>query len=413
MQNEYCPVCRGNNTNLFLNLGSQPPANDLKDSVISAMNCKRHDLSLLICNDCLYVWLREQIPAKELFSGNTYLTGVSSQTREDMGDFADDCIHTCNLHRGSNVLDIASNDGTLLSYFKKEGYRVLGVDPSEPAFKIALTREIDTINAMFDSDIVEQILSTRGKIDLITATNIITHVTSPEDFLINCKKLLNPTGSIVFEFYNFESMISNSAFDQIYHEHISYFDFTTFSKLLHNLGMEAYNVKQVNSQGGSLRVFVSFPKMHMIGKTVKDMLELEGGIESIRSRYMSFPKRVNEMRGEIMEFVSREVLAGNKIAGYGASAKSTVLLNFLKLTNSEVIAIADKSPLKQGKFIPGAAIPVISPEELVKLGPNIIIIFAWNLKKEIVQYLLATFHIDVGMLTLLPKISFINSVLEE
>jgi novobiocin biosynthesis protein NovU/D-mycarose 3-C-methyltransferase len=208
-------------------------------------------------------------------------------------------------------------------------------------------------------------------------------------------------------------MISNSAFDQIYHEHISYFNFTTFSKLLHNVGMEAYKVKQVNSQGGSLRAFVSFPGRHIIDNSVKDMLKIEGGIESIRARYMRFPKRVIEIRGEILGLVKSEILAGNKIAGYGASAKSTVLLNFLKLTNSEVIAIADKSPLKQGKFIPGAAIPVISPEELVKLGPNIIIIFAWNLKKEIVQYLLATFHIDVGMLTLLPKISFINSVLEE
>ena len=329
-----------------------------------------------------------------------------------MKDFAEDCLRTCNLSKGSGVLDIASNDGTLLSFFKKEGYGVLGVDPSEPAYKIALSRGIETINAIFDSEIAEQILSTRGKQELVTATNIITHVANPEDFVVNCKKLLNPSGSIVFEFYNFESMISNSAFDQIYHEHISYFNFTTFSKLLHNVGMEAYKVKQVNSQGGSLRVFVSFPKMHFIDKSVKDMLELEGGIESIKVRYMLFPKRINEIKGEILNFVSQEVRAGNKIAGYGASAKSTVLLNYLKLSNSEVMAIADKSPLKQGKFIPGVAIPVISPEELVKLEPNIIIIFAWNLKNEIVQYLRTIFHDDVRIFTFIPEISPVRSIME-
>lgn len=409
MQNEHCPICGSINTDLFLDLGFQPPANDLKDSISNALNCSRFDLSLLICNDCLYVWLREKVQPKDLFSNNTYLTGVSSQTRDDMKDFAEDCLLTCNLSQGSDVLDIASNDGTLLSFFKKENCRVLGVDPSKPAFEIAMTRGIDTINAMFGSEIAEQILSTTGRKDLITATNIITHVTDPKDFLINCKKLLNPTGSIVFEFYNFESMISNSAFDQIYHEHISYFNFTTFSKLLHNVGMEAYKVKQVNSQGGSLRAFVSFPGRHIIDNSVKDMLKIEGGIESIRARYMRFPKRVIEIRGEILGLVKSEILAGNKIAGYGASAKATVLLNFLKMSSSEVMAIADKSPLKQGRFVPGVAIPVISPEELVTFRPNIIIIFAWNLKKEIVQYLLTLFHTDVRILTLIPRVSFINN----
>lgn len=412
MQNKRCPICGSNNTNLFIDLGYQPPANDLKDSMSTALNCSRFDLSLLICYECLYVWLREKVPSKDLFSNNTYLTGVSSQTREDMKDFAEDCLRTCNLSKESEVLDIASNDGTLLSFFKKKGYGVLGVDPSEPAFKIAQSRGIETVNAIFDSQIAEKILSTSGKKGLITATNIITHVANPEDFVVNCKKLLNPSGSVVFEFYNFESMISNSAFDQIYHEHISYFNFTTFSRLLNNVGMEAYKVKQVESQGGSLRVFVSFPKMHIIDKSVNDMLELEGGIESIKVRYMLFPKRVNEIKGEILNFVSREILAGNKIAGYGASAKSTVLLNFLKLSNSQIIAIADKSPLKQGRFIPGVAIPVISPDELIKLEPNVIIILAWNLKKEIVRYLRTIFHSDVRIFTFVPEISPAQSIME-
>ena len=382
VQANHCPICKSNNINLFLDLGNQPPANDLKNSINSALNCSRFELSLLICNDCLYVWLREKVQPEVLFSNNTYLTGVSNQTREDMKDFAEDCLRTCNLSKGSEVLDIASNDGTLLGFFKQEGCRVLGVDPSRPAFEIAMAKGINTINRMFDSDTRELILATSGKMDLITATNIITHIPNPEEFLINCKYLLKPTASLVVEFYNFESMISNSAFDQIYHEHISYFNFTTFSRLLENVDLEAYKAELVNSQGGSLRVFISFIGSQTIDESVKNILKMEGGLESIKSRYFLFPKKVAKIKEDALRFLAGEIHRGNKIAGYGASAKATVFLNFLALSRSEIIAIADKSPVKQGKFIPGAAIPIVPPEELVNLNPKIIIIFAWNLRKE-------------------------------
>ena len=409
VQANHCPICKSNNINLFLDLGRQPPANDLKDSINSALNCSRFELSLLICNECLYVWLSEKVQPDVLFSNNTYLTGVSNQTRDDMKDFAEDCLRTCNLSKGSDVLDIGSNDGTLLSFFKKEGCHVLGVDPSRPAFEIAMTKGINTMNRMFDSDTREQILATTGKMDLVSATNIITHVPNPEEFLINCKYLLKPTGSLVVEFYNFESMISNSAFDQIYHEHMSYFNFTTFSRLLENVGLEAYKVEQVNSQGGSLRVFISFTGSQNIDESVKNMLETEGGLESIKSRYFLFPQKVAKIKRDALKFLEAEIRSGNKIAGYGASAKATVFLNFLNLSRSEIIAIADKSPIKQGKFIPGAAIPVVSPDELVNLNPKIIIIFAWNLRKEIVGFLKQIFSQDVNIIALIPEISFFNT----
>ena len=412
VQTDHCPICKSNNVNIFLDLGDQPPANDLKESLTSALNCPRFELSLLICNDCLYVWLREKVQPEVLFSNNTYLTGVSKQTRDDMKDFAEDCLRTCNLPKGSDVLDIASNDGTLLSFFKKEGCRVLGVDPSRPAFEIAMTKGINTINRMFNSDTRELILATNGKMDLVSTTNIITHVPNPEEFLINCKYLLKATASLVVEFYNFESMISNSAFDQIYHEHISYFNFTTFSKLLENVGLEAYKVEQVNSQGGSLRVFVSFPGSRNIDESVKNMLETEGGLNSIKSRYLLFPLKVAKIKEDALRLFKEKIRSGNKIVGYGASAKATVFLNFLNLSSSEIIAIADKSPIKQGKFIPGAAIPIVSPDELVNSNPKIIIIFAWNLRKEIVGFLKQIFPQDVDLITIIPEISFLNTTQE-
>jgi SAM-dependent methyltransferase len=329
-----------------------------------------------------------------------------------MRDFAEDCLRTCELSKESAVLDIASNDGTLLGFFMKEGCQVLGVDPSRPAYDIAIMNGIDTMNRMFDQDTAELIKATRGKMDLITATNIITHVPDPSAFLNNCKFLLKSKGSLVVEFYNFESMISNSAFDQIYHEHISYFNFTTFSRLLKNVGLEAYKVERVKSQGGSFRVFISFIGSRNIDQSVKKMLEIEGGIERIKSRYYLFPQRVSNIKKNILEFLEKEIHNGNKIMGYGASAKATVLLNYLKISISEILAIADKSPIKQGKFVPGVGIPIISPNELVKLSPDIIIIFAWNLKKEIAAFLSQILPEDVKVLTVIPEISFLNTANE-
>ena len=402
----FCPICKSKNIKLFVDLGKQPLANDLQISKNSALNCSRFTLSLLMCNNCLYVWLPVKVKPEVLFSNNTYLTGVSSQTRDDMEDFANDCFLTCNLSKGSKVLDIASNDGTLLSFFKNEGCIVLGVDPSSSAYEIAINRGIETMNCMFDSETKEQILAKTGQLDLISATNIITHVPNPEEFLENCKYLLKPTGSLVVEFYNFESMILNSAFDQIYHEHISYFNFTTFSRLLDNVGLKAYKVKQTNSQGGSLRVFISPTSLGNSDQSVRNTLELEGGFESIKSRYLLFPQKIDKIKNDALRLLKEKIQTGNKIVGYGASAKATVLLNFLNLSSSQIIAVADKSPIKKGKFIPGMGIPIISPDELEELNPDIIIIFAWNLKKEIMEFLREIFHKKTNIMTIIPEISF-------
>ena len=178
------------------------------------------------------------------------------------------------------------------------------------------------------------------------------------------------------------------------------------------MGLEAYKVEQVNSQGGSLRVFISFTGSRNIEKSVKNTLEMEGGLESIKSRYFLFPQKVAKIKKDALRFLEREIRSGNKIAGYGASAKATVFLNFLNLSSSEIIAIADKSTMKQGKFVPGVAIPIVSQDELINLNPKIIVIFAWNLRKEIVGFLKQIFPQDVDLITLIPKISFLNSAQE-
>jgi SAM-dependent methyltransferase len=387
MRTIQCPICSEEDNFILLDLGRQPLANQLFTTEVEARRAKRYDLSLRCCNNCLYVWLNTLVSPEELFSNNTYLTSVSKETREDMHSFANDCIKSCKLSSGDSVIDIASNDGTLLSFFKEVGLNIIGVEPSKSAFEIAISKDIPTLNKFFDEGLSQDILRYYGKFDLITATNLITHIEDPKGFLENCKVILKPNGTIALEFYYFESLISNVAFDQIYHEHVSYFDFQVFNNLVKRVGLEIYDAKLVRSQGGSLRVFVGFPDRHKVTNRVTILLQTEGEPKMIKERYIEFARMAINKAAEIKNYLFSLADNNLKIYGYGASAKATVVTNFTGIDNHIILAIADRSPLKQGKFIPGNCIPIITPDKLSSFNPDVIVIFSWNLKDEIINYL--------------------------
>lgn len=387
MRTRKCPLCGEEDSFILLDLGRQPLANQLCTTEAKARSAERFDLSLRCCNNCLYVWLNTLVSPEELFSTNTYLTGVSKETREDMHSFAEDCIKSCKLSSGDSIIDIASNDGTLLSFFKEVGLNVVGVEPSKSAFEIARSKDITTLNKFFDESLGYNILSDYGKFDLITATNLITHIEDPKGFLNECKVILKLNGSIALEFYYFESLISNVAFDQIYHEHVSYFNFQVFNDLVKRVDLEIYDAKLVGSQGGSLRVFVGFPGRHKVSNRVTNLLQTEGTPKMIKERYMEFARMTATKANEIKNYLSSIANNNLKIYGYGASAKATVVTNFTGIDSHTILAIADRSPLKQGKFIPGTGIPIVTPDKLSSFNPDVIIIFSWNLKNEIINYL--------------------------
>lgn len=406
MDEQNCPVCKSVDISKFLDLGRQPPANGLSTTAEMAASAEKYPLLLMMCNNCLYVWLDHEVPAANLFSNNTYLTGISSETRDHMKNLFDDCIATCKLNSSSKILDIASNDGTLLAFFKESGMQVTGIDPSAPASELANAKGINTICDFFNEESAGRLLLEFGKVDIITATNVITHVPDPVSFLGNCKKILKGSGTIVLEFYNFENIIENNAFDQIYHEHISYFNFTVFYNILKNAGLRPYKVAETRAQGGSLRVFVSRMDEHEPDDSVPQTLNSEGGPRNILRRYISFPKKVIDRKNEINALLKEELDAGSVIIGYGASAKATVISNYLGFTPGTIKAIADKSPIKIGRFIPGVGIPIISPEQINDLNPDLIIIFAWNIKNEIIDTLPSLVRDKCRALSLIPTIKF-------
>ena len=405
---DTCAICGRCVTRNLLSLGEQPLAKNLKGDSFASLSSDKYDVSLKMCRYCLYVGISTTVEPSILFSENTYLTGVSSQTVRDLKNFATDSIETCHLNQSSKIIDIASNDGTLLSFFKERGMETLGIDPSTPAFEVAMNRGINTINSFFDDKTVEMILTANGKADLITMTNIITHVAHPKNFLNTAKRLMKEDGSIVMEFYYFESMINNGAFDQIYHEHVSYFNLRSFVNLLAHVNLEAYKVELVDSQGGSLRIFAGLPGRKILDKSVPELLEAEGDEETITRRYNAFAEKIMRNRRIVKKELINLKRSGFKIAGYGASAKATVLINYLKLDSSYVSAIADRNVLKIGKFIPGTDIPIVDPDQLAAFNPDIIIIFSWNIKDEIYKQLSGVFGDGVRYLTLIPTIEYMQ-----
>ena len=383
---DKCYVCGSEKLTELLNLGKQPLANDFQNDSEDSLLAESFELVLVLCENCSYVFLRQTVDPKRIFAENIYLTGISKQTQNDMQNFATSCINHFGLTHGSKVLDIASNDGTLLSIFKSMNFNTIGVDASINASKVAKEKGIETINSFFDKGVALQIKKRFGKIDLITMTNLITHVTNPIEILTSAKEILTENGHIALEFYYFDSLVSNIAFDQIYHEHISYFNMKSLNLLLKKCGLKIDYVEIVGSQGGSIRCFLSSDDGGTeLPTSVQMLLEREGTVLDTINRYRLFANAVIRKRVELIDFFKSN--QNVNIVGYGASAKTTVLLNYLRLGVGVIKFVADKNPLKLNKYIPGTDIKIINPEQLKDIKPTFIIIFAWNLAQEIIAYL--------------------------
>jgi SAM-dependent methyltransferase len=403
-----CVVCESTNVTTLLDMGVSPLANSFESTLEGAKASMKFGLALIMCDSCLYVRIRKVVDPSVLFRNNTYLTGVSQETRRDMEQFAVDCLETCQLPNGAVVLDVASNDGTLMSSFRDHGVRTIGVDPSIDACQLARNKGLEVIDDFFNESSALLVASKVGELNLITMTNVITHVPDPVELLRRAGGLLRQDGSIALEFYLFESIIENVAFDQIYHEHISYFNLHSFRALVGKAGLEVYKAKRTPAQGGSLRVFVARPGVQNIDGSVAEMLEAEGEHDEITARYRSFPIRVSALGAQIREHLSTEIDQGRIVAGYGASAKATVLLNYLSLNSSQIRAIGDQNPLKQGKYVPGTDIAVVEPKQLVALHPDVVVVFAWNIQREIAQFLHGAFGRAVDYLVLMPQVHSIQ-----
>lgn len=380
-----CRICSSKNIQEVLDLGDQPPANSLyKANNTSPPNVP---LRLMYCNDCSTVQLGENVEPDYLFSQYLWVTGTSNKAIEYSHEFARKALTQIDEKNIKPfIVEIASNDGTFLKRFIESGSKVLGVDPAKNIAEGANNNGIPTNTNFFTEELAEQIVSEEGEVDVTIARNVIPHVKEIHSVIKGMKSLLKDEGTGIIEFHNAGLILEDLHYDYIYHEHLFYFTLKTITGLLNKHNMYVYDVMKSPISGGSWVVYFSKNKKEKTKELIKyEKQELENNINSF-SRWVEFTSQVAIHSDKIKEMV---IKSDKKIPAYGASARSSTLLNFCGINNKHISVVIDKNPMKNGLMTAGSNIPVVSLEDGLKEIKNSekILLLAWNFQDEIVQEL--------------------------
>ena len=386
MKTSKCRICEKKLEKTFVNLGYAPLSNSyLKKNMIK--NERENPLHVLICTKCLLVQLEEFESPKNIFSDYAYFSSYSKTWLNHAEKYAKKMKKRLNLDSNNLVMEIASNDGYLLQYFKKYKIPVLGIEPAKNIAKIAKKKEIPTITKFFSTKLAKELKKSEKQPDLLLGNNVLAHVPKLNDFVEGLKILLKPQGVITLEFPHILKLIEKNQFDTIYHEHFSYFSLITLKKLFSMHKLVIFDVEELKTHGGSLRIFVKHKEdiSHKEKRSVKKIIEKEKkfGLTKI-STYTNFYVNVNRSKEKLIQFLHKAKKDNKTVIGYGAPAKGNTLLNFCKINSELIKYTVDINPNKQGMFLPGSHILIKNPNEIFKTKPDYVLILPWNLKKEII-----------------------------
>ncbi len=382
-----CGVCGGRELVKFLSLGNQPLANSFIRHADAQEGEPFYPLDLVFCKDCTLVQLSEEsmVPREILFKEYIYASSTSATFRKHFEQLASKLAADIRLDKRSLVIDIGSNDGVLVKPLKELGLQSVGVEPAANLAKIAQQAGLETINAFFHRETVRQIVAKCGNADVIAACNVFAHVGDLHAFVENVHVLLKDSGVFVIEVQYLFDMIKKLTFDNIYHEHVFYFTLRPLLNLFGRHGMRVFRVERIPTHGGSLRVYATKSDTP-VENSVFEVLAAEEECGLGRAdTFGAFASGVQEFRAEIVLLIRKIKSEGKHIAGYGAPAKASTLLNFAEIGRDYVSYIVDESPLKQGLLTPGTHIPVVSPRALDYERPDYVLILAWNFAEDILK----------------------------
>ncbi len=382
-----CHICGNAELKPFLNLGSTALANSYVPEERLRETERKFPLEAAFCEKCKLVQLTTVVPPDLLFKHYLYVTSTSNTFKIHFGNYAEEIAREFNLNSDSLAVDIGSNDGLLLKGFQKSGLKVIGVEPATNLSQLANNDGVETINDYFNSAVVEVITNSKGHADVVTANNVFAHTDTIKEIIGNVKKLLKKEGIFVIEAAYLGAMLRDMTFDAIYHEHLFYYSLSSLDFLFRQEGMQVFKVKHVDSHGGSLRVFVKKSESaRPVDTSVIELLsqERDVGIRDFET-YSAFAKKVTATKEALVRLVRHLKSSGKKIAGYGAPAKATTLLSYCNLGPQDIDYIVDDSPLKQGLYLPGMHIPIVSSSMLDSNQPDCILILAWNFAPEIMK----------------------------
>lgn len=381
-----CRICDSKNLVRFLDFGKHPPSDAfLKKNQLDAPE-NYFPLEVYFCEDCYLVQLGHVVSPDLLFKNYPYMTSISASMQTHLNQLAKSITERFNIKQGSLVIDIGSNDGTLLKSFKKLRFKTLGVDPSDIA-SVAQDGRIETLNNYFSNDVAKKIKKEKGPAIIITGTNVFAHVDNLFDFLNGINTVLDNDGFLVLEFPYLVDLINKTEFDTIYHEHLSYFATRPLMVLFEKFNMEIFDIQRLPVHGGSVRIFVKkLGSVYNVSDKIKELFSLEEN-EKLSSvdTYNIFANRVRQIRKDLIILLKGLKSQGKRIAGDGAPAKGNTLLNYCQIGTDILDYIVEISPLKQGLYTPGTHIPIFPIDRIYTDRPDFLLILPWNIKEDIMQ----------------------------
>lgn len=389
-QHGSCRFCGSQLRHVFLDLGLSPLANTyLKEQELQREE-QRFPLRAYVCGECFLVQLEEWESPENIFGDYAYFSSYSESWLQHARTYVGAMIERFGINSESKVVEIASNDGYLLQYFVGRGIPVLGIEPARNVAEVARSRQIPTRVDFFGEATARTLRREGLRADLLIGNNVLAHVPNLNDFVKGLKTLLADDGIVTMEFPHLMRLCADCQIDTIYHEHFSYFSFLTVEKIFGSHGLTLFDVEELSTHGGSLRIFAQHKAggPHPISKRIEDLrkLEIDAGYASLGG-YLAFEERAVRTKEKLIEFLINARKSGKRVVGYGAPAKGNTLLNYCGITPDLVEYTVDRSPHKQGRFLPGTHIPIYEPERINVTKPDYILILPWNLQHEIISQL--------------------------
>jgi SAM-dependent methyltransferase len=383
-----CRFCKTPLNHIFVDLGVSPLANSyLKPEQLQKME-PHYPLCVYVCDACHLVQLPEVQSPEEIFSDYAYFSSFSDSWLKHAKDYTSLMINRFGFDSRSQVIEIASNDGYLLQYFKEKGVPVLGVEPAKNVAKAAQEAGIPTVVKFFGTQTARELVDEGKRADLMLGNNVLAHVPDINDFVAGMKIVLKPKGIITMEFPHLLRLMDENQFDTIYHEHYSYLSLLSVEKIFASHGLTLFDVEELPTHGGSLRIFARHTEddSRPVGQRILDLRKKEdsSGLASLES-YHSFNESVKETKRRILTFLIDAREKGKSIAAYGAPAKGNTLLNYCGIRSDFIDFTVDRSPHKQAHYLPGTHIPIYHPDKIRETRPDYLIILPWNLREEIME----------------------------
>ena len=404
-----CRLCGAELTRSFVDLGMSP----LCESYVEAADLDApetfYPLHVLLCTECLLVQLPAHVSGEEIFSDYAYFSSYSDSWVAHAKRYADDMTARLDLSSSSLVTEVASNDGYLLQHFHAAGIPVLGVEPAANVAKAAIGKGIRTVVRFLGQGTGAEIADAYGQADLVAANNVFAHVPDIRGFAAGLRALVKDNGLVTLEFPHLFRLIERRQYDTIYHEHYSYLSLRTAARALETAGLQITDVEELTTHGGSLRVYAQPVETANGPSTAIDSVltaEAAAGLHTAEG-HEGFAGDVLKIKSDLLEFLFAAARDGKSVAGYGAPGKGNTLLNHCGIRSDLLSYTVDRSPVKQGKFLPGTHIPIYAPERLSETKPDYILVLPWNLREEISHQLSYAHSWEARLVFPIPELEIV------